>query len=78
MRLKSEPEVVIAAAELEFVWEHGAASESVVGLESAPELVAEAGLGTGLVEGLQSAADSGLALEIALEPGSVLATELEI
>lgn len=30
------------------------------------------------MEGLQSAADSGLALEIALEPGSVLETELEI
>lgn len=56
LSLRSEPEVGIAAAQLEFVWEHGATSDWVVELESAPELDAEPGPGTGLGAGPRAAA----------------------
>lgn len=71
--LRCEPEAVIAAAELEFVCEHGATA-NWAGLEFAPELDAEPG--TGLGTGPRVAAASGPALERA--PGAGLETEPEI
>lgn len=74
---KSESGVATAAAvELVFVEKLGVVFVSVAGLWSAPELAAELGLGTELVDGSQSVVDSGFEFETGLEPGSVAETEL--